>query len=124
MNLQHMAIAQNTIQSTYEDDTVPLRIHDSTLDLQVISNSSGIVCICHHYLYQPVKVPTLEIINNIENPDTTVHFAYSITLLHHSCVIHCVIPGIPWGEAKKICPTFMLHGGMCCTLFFYLNIVF
>lgn len=36
----------------YEDDPVPVRIHDCSLDLTVIADHRGIVCICHHYLYQ------------------------------------------------------------------------
>ncbi|GLV45117.1 pigeon [Carabus blaptoides fortunei] len=109
MNLPHLTAAQTTVRITYEDDTVPLRIHDSTLDLQVVSNSEGIVCICHHYLYQPVKYQNTDSLSLADDPQANVNFAYSITLLHHSCVIHCVIPGIPWSEAKKLCPMFMLH---------------
>lgn len=36
----------------YEDDPIPLRVHDCLLDLQVVCDPKGIVCICHHYLYQ------------------------------------------------------------------------
>lgn len=65
------------------------------------------VCVCHHYLYRPV-IPPQHILNSL-NESNTVHFAYSVTLLHHSCVIHCVIPGIPWSRAKLIRPTFTIH---------------
>lgn len=110
MNLPHMGIIQNnTGQVIYEDDPVPLRIHDSTLDLQVISNSNGLVCICHHYLYQSVNVSTSDFFEPVDNSQATVNFAYSVTLLHHSCVLQCVVPGIPWIRAKQICPTFMLY---------------
>lgn len=36
----------------YEDDPIPLRVHDCSLDLQVVCDTKGVVCICHHYLYQ------------------------------------------------------------------------
>lgn len=36
----------------YEDDPIPLRVHDCSLDLTVVSDPKGMVCICHHYLYQ------------------------------------------------------------------------
>lgn len=52
MNLPHFNDDKILSNATYEDDTIPLRIHDSTLDLQVVSNSNGIVCICHHYVYE------------------------------------------------------------------------
>lgn len=52
MNLPHFNDDNIISNATYEDDTIPLRVHDSTLDLQVVSNSNGIVCICHHYVYE------------------------------------------------------------------------
>ncbi|XP_034948230.1 protein pigeon [Chelonus insularis] len=94
---------------TYEDDVIPLRVHDCSLDLIVISDSKGIVCVCHHYLYRPVQPPQ-HMLDESLNDTNTVHFAYSVTLLHHSCVIHCVIPGIPWTQAKLMRPTFAIVG--------------
>ncbi|RVE40902.1 hypothetical protein evm_014450 [Chilo suppressalis] len=38
----------------YEDDPVPLRVHDCSIDLQILCDQRGVLCICHHYLY---KVP-------------------------------------------------------------------
>ncbi|XP_023721304.1 protein pigeon isoform X3 [Cryptotermes secundus] len=93
----------------YEDDPIPLRVHDCSLDLQVVCDTKGVVCICHHYLYQPVKPPMTEV-RNLEESSTTVHFAYSVTLLHHGCVIHCVVPGILWSQARTMKPTFALYG--------------
>ncbi|KAJ8673738.1 hypothetical protein QAD02_005000 [Eretmocerus hayati] len=94
---------------TYEDDVIPLRIHDCSLDLIVISDRKGAVCICHHYLYRPVQPPQ-HILDSALSDSNTVHFAYSVTLLHQSCVIHCVIPGIPWARVKLMKPTFTLYG--------------
>ncbi|XP_011332641.1 protein pigeon isoform X2 [Ooceraea biroi] len=92
---------------TYEDDVIPLRVHDCSLDLIVVSDSKGIVCVCHYYLYRPVQPPQ-HVLNSLSESNT-VHFAYSVTLLHHSCVIHCVIPGIPWSRAKLMRPTFAIY---------------
>ncbi|KYM98137.1 Protein pigeon [Cyphomyrmex costatus] len=92
---------------TYEDDVIPLRVHDCSLDLIVVSDTKGMVCICHYYLYRPVQPPQ-HVLNSL-NESNTVHFAYSVTLLHHSCVIHCVIPGISWSRAKLMRPTFAIY---------------
>ncbi|XP_066601212.1 protein pigeon isoform X2 [Prorops nasuta] len=105
LNLPQLTASSNC--GTYEDDVIPLRVHDCSLDLIVVSDSKGMVCVCHHYLYRPVEPP--QTILNSLNDSNTVHFAYSVTLLHHSCVIHCVIPGIPWSRAKLIRPTFAIY---------------
>lgn len=73
----------------------------------MVSDFKGMVCVCHHYLYRPVQPPQ-HVLNSL-NDSNTVHFAYSVTLLHHSCVIHCVIPGIPWSRAKLMRPTFAIY---------------
>ncbi|XP_076662368.1 gamma-secretase activating protein pigeon isoform X1 [Halictus rubicundus] len=105
LNLPQLSTSSNC--GTYEDDVIPLRVHDCSLDLIVVSDSKGMVCVCHHYLYRPVK-PQQHVLNSLSESNT-VHFAYSVTLLHHSCVIHCVIPGIPWSRAKLIRPTFAIY---------------
>lgn len=90
--------------SEYEDDTIPLRIHDSALNLIIVSDDDkGLLFICHYYLYQPMK-------QHDENSASVkdVHFAYSITMVHCSVVVHCIIPGVPWEKAKLMKPTFTL----------------
>ncbi|XP_011502664.1 PREDICTED: protein pigeon-like [Ceratosolen solmsi marchali] len=106
LNLPQSSNSENC--GTYEDDVIPLRIHDCSLDLIVISDYKGIICICHYYLYRPVQPPQ-QVLDSVISNLNTVHFAYSITLLHHSCVIHCVVPGIPWIRAKLMRPTFTLY---------------
>ncbi|CAB0042321.1 unnamed protein product [Trichogramma brassicae] len=93
----------------YEDDVIPLRIHDCSLDLIVVSDQKGTVCVCHHYLYRPVQDAQMDEVSSCDDSNT-VNFAYSVTLLHHSCVIHCVVPAIPWNRAKLMRPTFALYG--------------
>ncbi|XP_022909913.1 protein pigeon isoform X2 [Onthophagus taurus] len=105
LNLPHLSFAETTC-NLYEDDTVPLRIHNCSLDLIVLTDPDGGVCVCHHYLYQPVK-SSYKLEDEDECP---VNFAYSVTVLHHGCIIHCVIPGIPWKQAKCIRPLFMFYG--------------
>lgn len=51
LNLPHFSSMVESCM-IYEDDAVPLRIHDCSLDLVVLTDSNGFVCICHHYLYQ------------------------------------------------------------------------
>ncbi|KAI4468789.1 gamma-secretase-activating protein [Holotrichia oblita] len=52
LNLPHLSPVPSPSCGVYEDDTVPLRVHNCSLDLIVLTNSEGAVCICHHYLYQ------------------------------------------------------------------------
>lgn len=52
LNLPLLPKANGSMCSSYEDDPIPLRVHDCSLDLTVVSDPRGIVCICHHYLYQ------------------------------------------------------------------------
>lgn len=90
--------------SEYEDDTIPLRIHDSALNLVIVADDDkGMLFICHYYLYQPMKQQE-ENSSSIQD----VHFAYSITMVHCSLALHCIIPGVPWEKAKLMKPTFSL----------------
>ena len=135
--------------TSYEDDFIPLRVRDGSLDLSVVTDpaGSGVVCICHHYLYQVCFISTLlagvgdrsHLIGELkefwfadstswhwkaflilqpasqpfapEEDDSCVHFAYSVTLLHHGCVLHCVAPAVPWQQARRLRPSFALLGG-------------
>ncbi|CAH1393019.1 unnamed protein product [Nezara viridula] len=103
--------------NTYEDEPIPLRVHGSSMDVIVLSDSRGFVCICYHYLYQPVQTPLKQPDSEAED-HTTVHMGYSVTLLHHGIVVHCKIPGIPWAEANRLRPTFAI--GKDDYLFVYL----
>uniref|UniRef100_A0A2M4D0I3 Putative pigeon protein n=1 Tax=Anopheles darlingi TaxID=43151 RepID=A0A2M4D0I3_ANODA len=117
-------IPTSSSEDIYEDDTVPLRIHDSSLNLVIVSEETGMLFVCHYYLYQPIKPQEDDNAHSggasasgqpgqsstVSQPNFDVHFAYSVTILHHGCVIHCVIPGIPWEKAKLMKPTFTLHG--------------
>ncbi|GBP54670.1 Protein pigeon [Eumeta japonica] len=96
----------------YEDDPTPLRVHDCSLDLQIVCEPNGVVCICHHYLYKPLDDSTSSLVleESIELKDSGVNFAYSITLLHHGCVVHSVVPDLPWTLAKSLRPSYTLYG--------------
>lgn len=97
-------IPSSSKSSEYEDDTVPLRIHDSALNLIIVTDDDkGFLFICHYYLYQPIKQQEEDQSSVVE-----VHFAYSVTMVHCSVVVHCIIPGVPWEKAKMIKPTFVI----------------
>lgn len=113
----------NLSRPVYDDDTVPLRIHDSTLNLIIVVDESGMLFVCHYCVYQPIHFSVDEEIDSAiaespsstklignANENCTVHFSYSVTLLHHGCIIHCAIPGIPLDKAKFMKPTFTMHG--------------
>lgn len=56
------------------------------------------------FLYlQPTKSPDSDEV-------ATVSFAYSVTILHQGCLVHCVIPDVEWEKAKTMKPTFTMHG--------------
>ncbi|KAG8288719.1 hypothetical protein J6590_014008 [Homalodisca vitripennis] len=107
LNLPQLSPTVTSPCGVYEDDPVPLRIHDCSLDLTIVADHRGVVCICHHYLYQPVKPPMCDKAMDASN---TVHFAYSVTMLHHGRVVHSVVPGVPWNSAASMRPSFIMHG--------------
>jgi hypothetical protein len=102
LNLPKMPSSSKT--SEYEDDVIPLRIHDSSLNLIIVTDDDKGVYICHYYLYQPIRQQDEDDLRSIND----VHFAYSVTMVHCSLVVHCNIPSIPWERAKLIKPTFLL----------------
>ncbi|CAG9796907.1 unnamed protein product [Diatraea saccharalis] len=96
----------------YEDDPVPLRVHDCSIDLQILCDQRGVLCICHHYLYKPLddSMTSLVLEDSADLKDSGVNFAYSITLLQHGCVVHSVVPDLPWVRAKSLRPSYTLYG--------------
>ncbi|KAI5634029.1 protein pigeon [Phthorimaea operculella] len=95
----------------YEDDPVPLRVHDCSLDLQILCEQRGVLCICHHYLYKPLDDSTTSLVleDSADLKDSGVNFAYSITLLQHGVVVHSVVPDLPWALAKSLRPSYTLY---------------
>ncbi|XP_013191989.1 protein pigeon [Amyelois transitella] len=112
LNLPHVpSSSEGAACGAYEDDPVPLRIHDCSLDLQIVCDQRGILCICHHYLYKPLDDSTTSLVleDSADLKDSGVNFAYSITLLQHGCVVHCVVPDLPWIRAKSLRPSYVLY---------------
>lgn len=98
-------IPSSSKSADYEDDIVPLRIHDSSLNLMIVADDDkGMLFICHYYLYQPMRQHDEDKSSSV----TEVHFAYSVTMVHCSVAVHCIIPGVPWEKAKHIKPTFAI----------------
>ncbi|CAK1601618.1 unnamed protein product [Parnassius mnemosyne] len=96
---------------SYEDDPLPLRVHDCGLDLHIVCDARGLLAICHHYLYKPLDDSTTSLVleDSAELKESGVNFAYSITLLHHGCVVHSVVPDLPWNLAKSLRPSYTLY---------------
>ncbi|XP_022117577.2 protein pigeon [Pieris rapae] len=112
LSLPHMPGAHGAASAcgSYEDDPVPLRVHDCSLDLYIICDQRGLLCVCHHYLYKPLDDSTSSLVlDDVDLKDSGVNFAYSVTLLHHGCVVHNVVPDIPWSLAKSLRPSYMLY---------------
>lgn len=42
--------------SIYDDVPIPLRIHDCSLNILVLMQSTGLVYICHYYFYQVYRI--------------------------------------------------------------------
>ncbi|XP_052748858.1 protein pigeon [Galleria mellonella] len=112
LSLPHVSSSsEGAACGAYEDDPVPLRVHDCSLDLQIVCDQRGVLCICHHYLYKPLDDSTTSLVleDSADLKDSGVNFAYSITLLQHGTVVHCVVPDLPWTRAKSLRPSYTLY---------------
>lgn len=112
LSLPHVSSSgEGAACGAYEDDPIPLRVHDCSLDLQIVCDQKGILCICHHYLYKPLDDSTTSLVleDSADLKDSGVNFAYSITLLQHGCVVHSVVPDLPWSLAKSLRPSYTLY---------------
>ncbi|XP_066983004.1 protein pigeon [Macrobrachium rosenbergii] len=93
------------LSGDYRDQGLLHSAGDAWLDLRVVTSPSGAVCICHHYIYKSRLAET-----PADPESCEVYLAYSVTLLHHGCVLHSVVPGVPWGHAHSVLPTYSLFG--------------
>ncbi|XP_047985290.1 protein pigeon isoform X2 [Leguminivora glycinivorella] len=110
LSLPHLH-ASSSACGAYEDDPVPLRIHDCSLDLSIACLAKGVLCVMHHYLYKPLDDSTTSLVleDSVDLKDSGVNFAYSVTVLQHGCVIHSVLPDLPWSLAKALRPSHILY---------------
>lgn len=52
LNLPNRKRTADNLLNGYFDIPVPLCVHDSMLDVRVLSDARGFVAVCHYYLYQ------------------------------------------------------------------------
>lgn len=52
LNLPNRKRTAENLSNGYFDIPVPLCVHDSMLDVRVLSDARGFVAVCHYYLYQ------------------------------------------------------------------------
>jgi len=67
------------LSNGYFDIPVPLCVHDSMLDIRVLSDARGFVAVCHYYLYQ---------VNDV----TCILFLFLIILLIWSSLVILIVP--------------------------------
>lgn len=69
LNLPNRKRTSENVSNGYFDIPVPLCVHDSMLDVRVLSDARGFVAVCHYYLYQ-VCVKCLIFLKNQETRKT------------------------------------------------------